>query len=323
MYFQYDTSGTPLGFIYNGAQYFYVTNQMGDVIVIIAADGDVICQYLYDEWGKVLGAFVSDEDNTEYVTVANANPLRYRGYYYDNETGYYYLQSRYYDPSICRFINADVPEIAQMTKDIICGENIFSYCDNDPINNMDPNGYCFFNAQGKWCHDNWEYNGRYKIKPDPFQDKFLSLSNEEKVVIAIVCGEAIGQGPTACKAVMWVMANRVGVRDWKNQKSIYAVATAKKQFDAYNGSQYKKALQYLNSGKRNNKTYEEIIRAIMPIYRYFGDRNFRKNYDISNGAQFFCSPNMKNLPSWTRSKYTVKVTVKGVSSNHFLFYKYK
>ena len=140
MYFQYDTNGTPLGFIYNGAQYFYVTNQMGDVIVIIGADGDVICQYLYDEWGKVLGAFVSNEDNTEYVTVANANPIRYRGYYYDTETEYYYLQSRYYAPSICRFINADIPEIASIGKDISVGTNLFAYCNNDSVNNSDPTG---------------------------------------------------------------------------------------------------------------------------------------------------------------------------------------
>ena len=153
MYFQYDTNGTPLGFIYNGAQYFYVTNQMGDVIVIIAADGDVVCQYLYDEWGKGLGAFVSDEENAEYVTVANANPLRYRGYYYDNETGYYYLQSRYYDPSICRFINADIPEMARISKDISVGTNLFAYCNNDAINNTDLFG--FLSADGVARMVNW------------------------------------------------------------------------------------------------------------------------------------------------------------------------
>ena len=77
---------------------------------------------------------------SEQLAIANANPLRYRGYYYDTETGYYYLQSRYYDASICRFINADIPEIAQVSKSISAGTNLFAYCNNEPINNSDPDG---------------------------------------------------------------------------------------------------------------------------------------------------------------------------------------
>ncbi len=141
MYFQYDTNGTPLGFIYNGTQYFYMTNQMGDIIAITESDGNIIAQYVYDEWGKLLNVYIVNEDNAEQVEVANANPLRYRGYYYDTETGYYYLQSRYYNASICRFINADIPEIAQISKKIPAGTNLFAYCCNDPINNVDFNGH--------------------------------------------------------------------------------------------------------------------------------------------------------------------------------------
>lgn len=140
MYFQYDTNGTPLGFIYNGTQYFYMTNQMGDIIAITDSEGNVIAQYVYDEWGKLLNVYTINEDNAEQVEAANANPLRYRGYYYDTETSYYYLQSRYYDASICRFINADIPEIAQLSKGIPAGTNLFTYCNNDPVNNSDPNG---------------------------------------------------------------------------------------------------------------------------------------------------------------------------------------
>ena len=139
-YFQYDTNGTPLGFIRNGVQYFYFTNQMGDVLSIADANGDELVEYEYDEWGNTIDIIPTDSNSEEQLALANANPLRYRGYYYDNETGYYYLQSRYYDPSICRFINADVLEISGITKDTEIGTNMFAYCSNDPINSDDPTG---------------------------------------------------------------------------------------------------------------------------------------------------------------------------------------
>ena len=131
-YFQYDTNGSPLGFVLNGTQYFYITNQMGDVLAITDTNGSIVGNYKYDAWGKVLTA---DTD------IAKQNPIRYRGYYYDNETDYYYLQSRYYDSNICRFINADIPEIAQMSKGISAGTNLFAYCNNDAVNNSDPTGH--------------------------------------------------------------------------------------------------------------------------------------------------------------------------------------
>ncbi|MCD7871837.1 MAG: RHS repeat-associated core domain-containing protein [Clostridiales bacterium] len=141
MYFQYDTNGAPLGFIYNGTQYFYMTNQMGDVIAITESDGNIIIHYVYDEWGRLLNVYTVNEDNAEQIEVANANPIRYRGYHYDTETEMYYLQSRYYDPGICRFINSDIPEIAQRFKDVPIGSNLFTYCYNNPINSEDPAGY--------------------------------------------------------------------------------------------------------------------------------------------------------------------------------------
>ena len=140
MYFQYNSSGTPLGFILNGTQYFYLTNQMGDVIAVTESNGEILCEYVYDEWGKNIAVNYIDNPTEQQLAVANANPLRYRGYYYDSETGYYYLQSRYYDPSICRFINADIPEIAQLSKDFSVGTNLFAYCNNNPINYSDHNG---------------------------------------------------------------------------------------------------------------------------------------------------------------------------------------
>ncbi|MGN0528479.1 MAG: amidase domain-containing protein [Eubacterium sp.] len=137
MYFQYDTSGVPIGFIWNGTQYLYMTNQMGDVISVTDAQGVELVQYEYDEWGALASIYTPHNSETE-NTLANINPLRYRGYYLDSETGYYYLQSRYYDPSICRFINAD--NYCFIDREIKNGTNLFEYSLNDPINYIDPTG---------------------------------------------------------------------------------------------------------------------------------------------------------------------------------------
>lgn len=131
-YFQYDTNGSPLGFVLNGTQYFYITNQMGDILAITDTDGSIVGNYEYDAWGKVL---IADTD------IAKQNPLRYRGYYYDNETGYYYLQSRYYDSDICRFINADTFTISRIKNNNDSEYHMFVYCDSEPINNVDPTGF--------------------------------------------------------------------------------------------------------------------------------------------------------------------------------------
>ena len=114
---------------------------MGDVVVLSDSDGNIFAEYVYDAWGSLVTINTADENNAEQLALANANPLRYRGYYYDNETGYYYLQSRYYDPSICRFINSDVLKISSITKDTKVGTNMFVYCSNDPVNDQDPTGH--------------------------------------------------------------------------------------------------------------------------------------------------------------------------------------
>ena len=140
MYFLNNIYGVPLGFIYNNVQYFYMTNQMGDIISITDAQGNELVQYEYDEWGAVVSITAMHDRDIE-SELANVNPLRYRGYYYDNETGYYYLQSRYYDASICRFINADLVKYAELQKDSPNGTNSYIYCLNNPINYMDLLGY--------------------------------------------------------------------------------------------------------------------------------------------------------------------------------------
>ena len=89
----------------------------------------VVASYTYDPWGKIISSS---------GTLADINPLRYRGYYYDSETGFYYLQSRYYDPEIGRFINADSYASTDATG--LLSTNMFAYCENDPVNRSDPSG---------------------------------------------------------------------------------------------------------------------------------------------------------------------------------------
>ena len=155
MYFQYDNDNTPVGIVLNGTQYFYITNQMGDVIGITDTQGNALVQYEYNEWGKI-GSITTTNNTDEENTLANINPLRYRGYYYDNETGYYYLQSRYYDANLCRFINAD--DYNYLDKDIVDGLNLFAYCNNDSVNRFDLDG-CYSASKARTYADSW-WNGR-------------------------------------------------------------------------------------------------------------------------------------------------------------------
>lgn len=102
--------------------------------------------YSYNAWGEPVRVYL---DNGSEITaadnIANLNPIRYRGYYYDTETGFYYLQSRYYDPVLCRFVNAD----SQLDSDSFLGYNLFAYCANNPVNNSDPDGHGFWKSVKK------------------------------------------------------------------------------------------------------------------------------------------------------------------------------
>ena len=139
--FIYDESGKPFALKYSTDgttfdTYYYVLNLQGDVVKLIhyipGFEYESVATYEYDAWGNVSSS----------GRLAEINPLRYRGYYYDNETGFYYLQSRYYDPANRRFINADN---YQSTGQGFVGTNMFAYCNNSPVDLYDQSG----NAAGK------------------------------------------------------------------------------------------------------------------------------------------------------------------------------
>ncbi len=127
----YYGNGGVIGFNYNGADYFYQKNLQNDVTAIYNASGAPVASYVYDAWGKVLSVINHTDAN-----IGNINPFRYRSYYYDTETGLYYLQTRYYDPEVGRFINSDSVAYLGKGKELI-NYNLFAYCSNNPVNRVD------------------------------------------------------------------------------------------------------------------------------------------------------------------------------------------
>ena len=130
-HFTYDATG-PMSMTFYGTEYFYLKNAQGDVTGLVDSSGTQVVAYTYDAWGNILSTTGSMAGSLGYT-----NPFRYRGYFYDTETGLYYLGSRYYNPETGRFINADnqVTTGGDMT-----GINLFAYCGNNPVNRIDPTG---------------------------------------------------------------------------------------------------------------------------------------------------------------------------------------
>ena len=130
--FSYDANGNVVAVNYNGTYYYYVRNGQGDIVKLIDGNGSAVVEYSYDSWGKSLAV-----TETLASTLGALNPFRYRGYVYDTETRLYYLQSRYYDPEVGRFLNAD---IYVSTGQGVLGHNMYAYCGNNPVVRADDEG---------------------------------------------------------------------------------------------------------------------------------------------------------------------------------------
>ena len=124
---------TLLSMNYNGDEYFYIKNLQGDIIEIVDASGYAVARYRYDTWGNNI---IDPWDSG--LGIANINPHRYRSYRLDLETGLYYLNARYYDPSIGRFISAD--SINYLDPSSEQGLNLYAYGNNNPVMYMDNTG---------------------------------------------------------------------------------------------------------------------------------------------------------------------------------------
>ena len=137
--FSYDADGKVVAVNYNGNYYYYLRNAQSDSVKLIDKTGATVVEYTYDSWGKLLSTSGSLAS-----TLGKNNPFRYRGYVYDEETGFYYLQSRYYNPEVGRFISSDV---LLSTGQGVIGHNAYAYCLNNPVNREDSNG--------NWSMPNW------------------------------------------------------------------------------------------------------------------------------------------------------------------------
>ena len=136
----YDNEDSVCGILYNSVPYYFIKNLQGDVIAIVDKDAQIVAKYSYDAWGVC----TITQDS---VGIAAINPFRYRGYYFDEESELYYLQSRCYDAKLGRFINADGTDYLAVD-DTILACNIICYCQNSPTQAADPNGHGPFLAIG-------------------------------------------------------------------------------------------------------------------------------------------------------------------------------
>ena len=178
---QIDGNGNTVGFNYNGTSYLYLKNLQGDIIGITDIFGNVVAKYTYDSWGRLIS--IKDASDVDKTTDTNfvgyINPLRYRGYYYDSETGLYYLNARYYDPEVGRFINAD--------ETLAGGYNLFEYCYDNPVNFSD------YRGNKPWDRFNtvWEayWDAAVYLQNDTFSD---TVSNERATIIIRLQNTATG-----------------------------------------------------------------------------------------------------------------------------------
>ena len=139
--YMYDNNGRPYRIMVNTGNTvysgYYVLNLQGDVVAIIDASGKVLVEYTYNAWGEQQACMTHEIEGS---ALYEYNRLKYRGYYFDEETGFYYLNSRFYDPVIGRFINADEVGVLSIDQSSLLQYNLYIYALNNPINETDYSG---------------------------------------------------------------------------------------------------------------------------------------------------------------------------------------
>ena len=220
VWYDYDENGTPIGMRLSGDDYVFRRNLQGDITGIFDSTGTLVVEYTYgNSWG--FGITVSGSKADE---IGACNSLRYRGYYYDSESGLYYLNTRYYDPSICRFVNADgYVSTGQGTQ----GYNMYSYCGFNPVNMVDPTGNSW-KAVEDFFSSAWNFGKKVA--------KGIIGSFQIEVGVGIGLGVGTSIGPFDIKAAAYQDSITIGLKNTetytciKGETGLYAGATKKGRF---------------------------------------------------------------------------------------------
>lgn len=172
--FHYDEQGSIIGVHCNGKEYLYVKDTTGNISKIIDESGNTMVKYTYNAWGEFKKTIFIDGFISQY------NPFIYKGYFYDSETNWYYLNNRYYDPCMKRFISMD--NIIYLNKIGLNNINLFNYCENNPVSRFDPSGNSwksFWKKISNWFKKTFAFSFHYGLEVGLTKDYYFLFSYEE------------------------------------------------------------------------------------------------------------------------------------------------
>ena len=253
LHFFYDAQNRPAMVVYNGTAYAYVKSLQGDIVAILDENGNTVVSYGYDAWGAPLWCTGELAE-----TLGKVQPFRYRGYVFDEETGLYYLRSRYYNPGWGRFVNADA-EIAVEAK--LWDAKLFLYCANNPVRYTDDGGNSFWDVLAD-C------------------GKALLVAAVVVAVVAVVIAATGGGGGFALAAAGGEIISGAAVADAAMTTAVAAGATgASLMFASKLGKEYEDG-NYSNHTKLNNvsenEKFEEALRRLKRDYNLNLNRGQRR-----------------------------------------------
>ncbi|MGE5398715.1 MAG: DNRLRE domain-containing protein [Chitinophagales bacterium] len=262
--YTYSADGLLLSMSIGSATYYYHYNAHGDVVQLTDQSGNVVASYTYDAWGNILNSSGA---------MANSNPYRYAGYRYDNETGLYYLMDRYYNPDLGRFISREAdPDQATV--------NAYAYCQNNPVNAIDPDGnfiwFVVLGAYYAWCV--------YDSYKDVQTLASPSSSKTDKALAAVFLagsvfpgGKIVKTGVKAAKVARHAPFKKAIVKKVLNRPFKELLADIEKN----PGNWKKLGESVVASTKKGNKggvSIEEVF-----VNRKTGERIYRHTLKDSNG----------------------------------------
>ena len=253
LHFFYDAQNRPAVVVYNGVPYAYVKSLQGDIVAILDENGNTVVSYGYDAWGAPLWCTGELAE-----TLGKVQPFRYRGYVFDEETGLYYLRSRYYNAQWGRFVNADA-EIAVEAK--LWDAKLFLYCANNPVRYTDDGGNSFWDVLAD-C------------------GKALLVAAVVVAVVAVVIAATGGGGGFALAAAGGEIISGAAVADAAMTTAVAAGATgASLMFASKLGKEYEDG-NYSNHTKLNNvsenEKFEEALRRLKRDYNLNLNRGQRR-----------------------------------------------